>query len=176
MNLIPFKTKRSYLGRLPQFGLLRSEMDRLFDRFFEPGWGTGELAFEGAWVPSVDLSESDDEITLCAELPGMGPQDVEVTVTGNMLTLAGSKKESAEEKGEDYCQCERRFGAFRRTIELPAYADLENVAATQRDGVLTIRVPKLEKARARKIAIKGETRPQSIAAPKPEPRRAVAVT
>lgn len=177
MNLVPWKTTRSRLSRVPQFGRLRTDMDRLFDRFFEePWWGTRELAFEGAWVPSVDLSESDNEFTISAELPGMSPQDIELTVCDNMLTLAGSKEESSEDKGEDYYQCERRFGAFRRTIELPAYADLEHVEAAQRDGVLTIRVPKLEKSRGKKISVKGETRPEKTAAPRPEPRRAVAVT
>ncbi len=164
MSIIPWKSaKREPALLSAPFGdirRLRTEMDRLFDRFFEaPWWGLGETALTtaAAWEPVTDVSENDRDITIRAEIPGIDPKDVEVTVCGNILTISGRKSESSEQKGEDYYHSERRFGSFRRSIELPPSADLEKLSARHENGVVTVRAPKLETARGRQVPILGAT-------------------
>ena len=169
MSLIPWKrgqniqvSRESALGTpISEF---RAEMDRLLSRCFggtsfeparwfeEAGWSTREF------VPSIDVVENDKQITIRAEVPGMDPKDVDVNVSGNVLTIHGQKKESTEDKGADYYHCERRFGSFTRSLELPATADLDNVSAEQSNGVLTICVKKLPTAQAKKISVKAPKR------------------
>ena len=93
-------------------------MERLFDSFFReplaamdwPRWGSDK------WSPAVDLAENDKELTVRAELPGIDPKDLDVTVTGNQLVLSGEKKESSEHKEKDFYHSETRYGSFRRTV------------------------------------------------------------
>lgn len=158
MNLIPWKNKRGELERVsPMTAVdsLRSEMDRLFDRwmgissrdlgdFFAPSAGFG---------PSMDIAETDDEITIEAELPGMDPKDLNVSITGQTLTIAGEKKESSEKKERDFVRTERRFGSFKRRIELPAEVDADNVKAEFKDGVLTLLLKKTASAAPHRIKV-----------------------
>jgi len=152
MNLVKRKTDSA--RPLARF---RDEMDDLFRRFFEDwDWGSFSLApLRGGWWPSVDVSEQDDKITVKAELPGVKSDDVEVSVRDSTLTITGEKKEETEDKGEGYYHCERRYGAFRRDIPLPADIEEDRIEATCRDGVLTVTLPKSEQARARRIKVKG---------------------
>jgi HSP20 family protein len=164
MNLIPKRkhnvpATRSSALTTP-IADFRGEMDRLFDRFFRGPWaGASSWLEESGWragefMPTVDLAENDKQITIRAELPGLEPEDVDINVSGNILTIHGEKKESKEDKGDDYYHCERRFGSFTRSVELPATADVESVEAEQRSGVLTIRVKKVPSAKARSIKVK----------------------
>jgi len=133
---------------------LRDEMDDLFGRFFED-WDWRRLApSHSAWWPSAEVFEQDDRITVKAELPGVKSKDVEVSVHDSTLTIAGEKKEETEHKGEGYYCSERRYGSFRRDIQLPAAVEEDKVEATCRDGVLTVTLPKSEEARARRIEVK----------------------
>lgn len=159
MSLIPWRAKGRESGPEDLFfaplGALRSEMDRLFDRFLGSGWGDFE-GFSGlsAWAPSVDISETDTEITVRAEVAGVDPKELEITVYGSALTLSGQKKETKEIKDRNFYRSERRFGAFRRVIQLPVEVDSEKVSAEHKNGVVTITVKKQPGAVAKKIPVK----------------------
>jgi HSP20 family protein len=135
----------------------RHEVDRLFERFFDDPWGTAVEPFRalGSWKPSLDMSENDKEVTVRIEVPGIDPKDLDITISGEVLTISGEKKETKEEKGQGYHRTERRFGTFRRSVELPSPIAADKVVAEHRDGVLTIRLPKDPKAVAKRIPIQG---------------------
>jgi HSP20 family protein len=135
---------------------MRDEMERIFDRFFEDPWMLPDVPTERGtiWAPTLDMSETEEEVILRAEVPGVDAKHLEITVSGHTLTLAGEKKEESEKKGENYYHCERSFGAFRRSIELPETADPEKVTAEHDNGVVTIRVAKLKGAKPREIPVK----------------------
>jgi HSP20 family protein len=164
MNVIPWRKK----GNIPvaretalstPISEFRKEMDHLFRRFFggtwmEPAIWPGEAEWPThEFLPSIDVTESDKRITIRAEVPGMDPQNLTVNVSGNTLVIRGEKKEESEEKGEDHYHCERHFGTFTRNIELPATADLDDIEAEQRNGVLTIRVKK-QPAQSKRVEVK----------------------
>ena len=127
----------------------------LFEDFFEDTErGLPQLWTEGRFVPAIDVSEDEDAVTLAAEVAGMGKDDLDVTIDNGVLTLKGEKKEEETTEGASYHRVERRYGQFERRIRLPDYVDAEKAEATYKDGVLTLRLPKAEAARARSIQIK----------------------
>jgi HSP20 family protein len=146
----------------------RQEIDRLFDRFdggitfpsmrrmfdVEPFW-RAEAPF-GANLPAVDVSEDDKAFTITAELPGLDEKDVAVSVADDMLTLKGEKRQEKDEKDKGYHLSERSYGLFRRSFHLPEGVDQEKIAANFAKGVLTLTLPKSEKAqkKEKKIEIK----------------------
>jgi len=152
---------------------LRDEMDRLFDGFFGRGlarsqprslldmdWEPFRLRGDGKpliAIPQVDVHETDAAYTIEAELAGLSEKDVELVVKDDMLTLKGEKKIEKKEEKKDYLRTERSYGSFERSFALPDGVDRDRIAATFKNGVLTITLPKTEKARkeARKIEIKG---------------------
>jgi HSP20 family protein len=130
----------------------RQEVDELFQRFFGPeqaGYGPSV-----AWSPRVDVEETDKEFVVKADLPGVDPKDVEISLADGALVLKGEKKEVKEEKKKNYHRVERFIGQFYREIPLPAGADADKVAATSAKGVITVTVPKKPEAQPRKIAVK----------------------
>lgn len=170
MNLIPWRrTQGLPAGRESTFSAplaeFRSEMDRLFDRFFR----RGPLAEASDWfedtgspiqelMPRIDLAENDRHITIRAEIPGLDPDDIDINVSGNVLTIHGEKKESSEDRRDDFYYRERRFGSFTRSVELPSTADLDDVVAEQSNGVLTVRVKRVPTAKVKKIDVKSTKR------------------
>jgi HSP20 family protein len=100
------------------------------------------------------MAETEEEVKVRAEVPGMDPAEVEVTIVGNELVLAGEKKESQENQGKDFFQSESRYGAFRRSFVLPATVDTENVAAQCANGVLTLRLKKTRPTPPKRIEVK----------------------
>lgn len=158
MGLIPWKDKQR--GRGPEetspLAALRSEIDRLFDSYVRGPLSGWEWPFGHArgWQPAIDVAEDEHELTVRAELPGMAPEDLDVSITGNSLTLAGEKKGSAEKKGQDFSQTESRYGCFQRTIPLPQAVDPEQVEAEYANGVLVIHLKKTPSAAARRIDVK----------------------
>jgi HSP20 family protein len=170
MSLIRWKNKRTdNTGRTSETSLVRfrTEMDRLFDRFMTDPWNFGGFGFSeeffaplALWSPIVDIADNDNQIMIRAEIPGVDPKDINVTVSGQFLTIAGEKKERQEDKGEDYWHCERRFGSFKRIIELPASVDTNKIAAEFDNGVLSIQVPKPEAVKPRHVPVTttGETK------------------
>jgi HSP20 family protein len=158
MSLIPWRNKQhdGSEGELAPLAALRGEMDRLLDSFFRepfgamdwPAWATGK------WSPAIDVAESDKELTVRAELPGIDPKDLEVTVTGNQLVLSGEKKEESEHKGKDFYRSETRYGSFRREVPLPEGIDTEHVDAQYANGVLTLTLKKTAPAAVKRIEVK----------------------
>jgi HSP20 family protein len=130
---------------------LKKEMDDLWGRFF------GESSFPGfgdpVWGPPLDVKETKENIVVTAEIPGLSPTDVEVTISGDLLNIKGEKKHEKEEKEESYHLIERRYGAFSRSIRLTSEVDAKNVKASQKDGILTVTLPKSEKAKEKQIKI-----------------------
>jgi HSP20 family protein len=121
----------------------RREMDKLFDDFFtgfpRTGWMT---VAEDRLSPNIDVTETDREVTVTAELPGLEEKDIEVSISDNTLTLKGEKKSEKEEKGKSFHRSERSYGAFQRVIPLPVEVQEDKVEADFSKGVLTIRLPK----------------------------------
>ncbi len=134
---------------------LRDEMDDLFRGFFGD-WDRPGLAVQqyAGWWPTLDMVEQDDKIVVNVEFPGVKSEDIDVSVQNGILTIAGEKKEKTEDKGEGYYHSERRYGTFRRDIQLPSNIEEDKVEATCRDGVLTVTMPKAEQARAKRIEVK----------------------
>lgn len=157
MSLIPWKHKREENGgsRLATADSFRHDMDQLFNSFFRDPLGTLETAFTGGdWSPSLDVSESESEVFVRVELPGVKPEDLDVTVTGDTLVLAGEKKETSEKREKNYWHSESRYGSFRRQVRLPAEVEAEHVDAHFTNGVLEVHLKKAQAAQARRIDVK----------------------
>jgi HSP20 family protein len=133
---------------------LRSAMDRLFeDSFVSPlTWRTIGGGNESL-TPPIDVHETPDELVVTAALPGMKADDVEITMTGQTLTLRGEFKADDEVTKDQYLYRERRFGSFSRTLQLPVRVQGDHAQATFADGVLTLSIPKAEEVKPRQIRI-----------------------
>ncbi len=137
------------------------EIERMFDDFLHLRWPHfRELEpFRVARglrlrAPSLDMYEEKNDVIVKAEMPGMTKDNIEITLTGSTLTLKGEKKKEEEVKEKDYYRSEREYGAFLRTIELPAEVKGEGVKATFTDGVLEVRLPKSEEAKKKEVRVK----------------------
>jgi HSP20 family protein len=133
------------------FTSLQREIDRLFEDFTS-GWPT--LRHVPDLTPRMDVTETDKEIEITAELPGLEEKDVQVNLADNVLTIKGEKKAEKEEKDKNYRVVERSYGSFSRTLELPDGVDPSAVKATIAKGVLKVTVPKPAPAQAKKIEVK----------------------
>lgn len=138
-----------------EFDRLRKEMDRLWDSFFEgrPGRRTKEA---GEWLPSLDVAETKGDLVVRAELPGMDPKDIEITLSEGVLTIRGDKKQEKEEREEGYHLIERSYGSFTRSIRLPKDVQSDKINASFKNGVLKVVLPKSEEAKKKEIKIKVE--------------------
>jgi HSP20 family protein len=144
--LIPWR-ERSEIDRF------RTEIDRLFDDFFIRR-SFGRDFEEGDWMPAVDISESEKEIIIHAEIPGVDAKDLDITLSGRNFTIKGERKQEQEEKRESYHRIERRYGSFHRSFELPADVDGDKVEAAYEDGVLTVNLPKSKEQSVKKTEVK----------------------
>jgi HSP20 family protein len=129
-------------------------MDRLFDRFFDTGPGWEPLEVGGEWAPKLDLSETKEAFVVRAEVPGVEQKDIQVSLQNELLTIKGEKTQEKEEKDEHYHRMERAYGAFARALRLPAAVDASKVAASFKDGVLVVTLPKTPAAKGTTIPIK----------------------
>jgi len=127
------------------------EMDDLWNRFFGQ-MPLAERAWE--WMPDVDIAETDGNITVKAELPGMDAKDIDIDVTGDVLTLRGEKKTEEEKKEDRYYCRERHYGSFQRSFRLPAGVQSDKVDAEFKNGILSINIPKSKEGKQKKIDIK----------------------
>lgn len=157
-DLMPFKKKDVSVKREEDnpIASLRRDIDSLFDNFFM-GFAMEPLGDNlSVFSPSIDITETDKEIKVTAELPGMDEKDIDVFLNKDTLTIKGEKKEEKEDKGKNYYRVERSFGSFRRTIHLPVEIETDKIEAKFKKGVLTVNLPKSAKAMAekKKIAIK----------------------
>jgi len=134
---------------------LHDAMDRLFeDSFIGPRWGW--IAPMRAANLAINMYETKDEVVVKAELPGVKPEEVEVTITGNTLTISGESKEENEVKEKDYMRKERQFSSFTRSVTLPDGLKADQADASFENGVLTLKVPKSEQAKPKTIQVKAK--------------------
>ena len=139
------------LWRCDPFTTLRGGMNDLCARLVgdeDEGW------FSGAMVPALDMSETDAAIEVRLDLPGVTAKDIDIQVSGNVLTVSGQREEEKEENGKAFHRVERRYGNFSRSVTLPSAVVESEVAAEYHDGVLTIKLPKTEESKAHKIKVK----------------------
>ncbi|HZA27063.1 MAG TPA: Hsp20/alpha crystallin family protein [Actinomycetota bacterium] len=132
---------------------IQNEMNRLFGRTY--GGDVGETS-RGAWTPSLDVYETQEKFVITMELPGVSPDDVDISVEDSTLVVRGERKFYREQDQDSFLRIERRFGEFTRSLTLPSTADAEGIQASFDQGVLMIEVPKREEARPRKITIKAK--------------------
>jgi len=125
-----------------QMSTLWDEMNDLFEQHFGGRSLMRPLSGMTRWAPSVDMYETDDEIVVKADVPGMSKEDLEVTVTEEAITISGETQAEEEVKGENYMRRERRYGKFTRRLPLPAAVHLDEAKAKFTDGILEVRVPK----------------------------------
>lgn len=129
---------------------LRSAMDRLFDNTFLGAPGEWQAA---TWSMALDVSENVDEYLVKASLPGINPDDLEVTFNNGVLTIKGEVKEETESKEARWHLRERRYGSFARSVQLPTSINSDAIQASYEAGILTLHLPKVEEAKPRKINI-----------------------
>lgn len=145
MDIVPWKS----FGEISR---LRREMDDLFNRIFGET-SLSKIGF-GKWQPLVDISETNTDVIVKAELPGIDAKDVDVSITGDRLTIKGEKQQEKEEKEENRYRSERFYGTYERVIDLPASIVENKTEATFDKGILTITLPKVEKVKRKQVKIK----------------------
>ena len=141
-----------------ELATMRNDMDRLMESFFEhpsfpnaSAWSQGN---GGAWSLALDVAEDADHYLVKASIPGINPDDLEITLTNNVLTIKGEAKEEQASQPTNWHVRERRYGTFLRSVTLPAPVETDQVEATNEHGVLTLRIPKAEAVKPKKIAVK----------------------
>ena len=133
---------------------LQDRMNRMFEDANRGGRPDDPVSTT-SWSPSVDIFETENSITVKAEVPGVKQDDIELSLENNVLTLKGERRFEKDTNDENYHRIERAYGTFSRSFSIPAVVDEDNIAADYKEGVLTITLPKTEKARPKQIAISG---------------------
>ena len=135
---------------LREMAAWRNAMNRLFEDTAELGlWDRSE-----AWALALDVAETEDSFLVKASIPGIKPEDLEITLTDNVLTIKGEIEETSELEEAQWHMRERRFGSFQRSITLPTPVDANAIEATYEDGVLSLNVPKVEEVKPKRIEVK----------------------
>lgn len=145
------------LVRWDPFRELEEVSDRLNRMFARPATRSSngkETMIVADWTPSVDISETEGEYQIKAEIPDVKKEDVKVTLEDGVLTIQGERKHEKEEKGTKYHRIERSYGSFVRTFSLPDVIDDDKVKAEFKDGILNLHLPKSEKAKPKAIEVK----------------------
>lgn len=155
-TLIPWKRSAPRRGngamQTTPLSAMRWDWDNLFDRIVEDVWGSDARSMQGGIV--LDLAETDEEIRIRAEVPGMRPEDLDISLTSDVLTLAGEKvDDDAPQEGSRHYS-ERLFGTYQRVVKLPCAVDADHVRAEHRNGVVTITLRKSEAVRPKRIEVK----------------------
>ena len=131
----------------------RDEMDTLLEDLYGR-MTVPEDGHEGDWLPPLDMSEGESDVTVSLELPGMNKEDIKVSVKDDVLTVSGEKKqEKTDDDGENSCRIERSYGFFKRSVSLPAEVDAAKVKATFKDGILKVEMPRIEVKKPKEIPI-----------------------
>ncbi len=144
------RRRRRWLGPAP-IAALQEEFGELASTLLAD---VGEIWPLNRVVPSLDLSETDSAIEVRMDLPGIKAEEIDIHLTNNTLTVSGERKEEKEEKGRTYHRVERRQGSFSRTVTLPCCVEDSKVDAQYKDGILTIKMPKSEEAKSRKVKVR----------------------
>jgi HSP20 family protein len=136
-----------------ELNTLQTEMNRLFNSFFDEGGRNGERR---RWAPAVDLVEREDSLVLRADLPGLKEEDVQIEVRDNVLTISGERRAEFEDSEQGYYRIERAFGSFSRSLTLPEGVDSDKIDASFENGVLEVKIPKPEARKPKRISIGGK--------------------
>lgn len=162
-NLVPFQRKSLTSSSHPVlrgWEEMHQEMDRIFDSFFGDAFGRAPLSTAVSSLSpmalQLDIAETDKAYVVTAELPGLEEKDVDITLTDGILTLKGEKQQEEEKEGKTFHRMERRYGSFKRVLQLPGDADENAISATMKNGILQIEIGKSAKAEpaSRKIEIR----------------------
>jgi HSP20 family protein len=145
-------TARRPLDGMTSLRRLNTILDEAFNAWPFQAQENGSLT--SAWLPPCDVFEDKDAVKIVAEVPGVKAEDVKISLENNLLTLRGEKKQQAEEQSERVHRYERSYGVFERTFALPTTVDPDKIDAQYANGVLTITIPKSERARPREIPVK----------------------
>jgi len=145
-------TARRPLENMTNLRRLNSILDEAFNGWPFQNQENGSLT--SSWLPPCDVFEDKNSVKIVAEIPGVDAEDVKISLENNLLTLRGEKKQHAEEQSERVHRYERSYGAFERTFSLPTTVDPEKIDAQYSHGVLTVTIPKSERARPREIPVK----------------------
>jgi HSP20 family protein len=143
-SLIPFGKKNIEVRREEEnpFAMMQREMNRVFDSF-NRNWGLGVFPeLTGSFMPRLDVTEDAKTFTVTAELPGMSEKEIDLSISGDTLTIRGEKNDEKKDKNKNYYYSERSYGAFMRSIPLPRQVETDKVSASFKKGVLTITLPK----------------------------------
>ena len=132
---------------------IQSEVNRLFDSFLGRPTTTATGTGSRVWMPVVDMYETNDDLILDVELPGVREKEISLTITGDVLTVKGDRQFGEQLKDDNYFHMERTYGKFERSIRLPMPVQAGQVTAAYRDGVLEVRLPKAEEVRPKEIRI-----------------------
>ena len=157
-----FLTTRNFSREATGLSPLSDRIQRLLS---ETLGGTDWQYRDGAgasWVPAVDVFEEAEGIRITAEVPGVKPDDIKISLEGNLLTIRGTKEQEAEQRAERVHRYERMYGVFERTFTLPASVDPQNIKASYDNGVLTVTLPKSEKAKPRRIEVSGGSQSRQL--------------
>lgn len=147
MNLVRYRRRGTGLASL------QDSINDVFGRFFDDWEGPAALA---SWTPALDVAEREDAVVVQAELPGIQADDIELSVHGDTLVISGEKKTATDEQKDSFSHVERRYGKFMRTVLLPGEVDGDRIEARHHDGVLTVTLPKSEKAKPKRIPVAAE--------------------
>jgi HSP20 family protein len=148
-ELVPFRPFRE----LESF---RNEMDRLWDTFFEGRPRRRRTDDGGEWLPSLDISETKSDLVVEAEIPGMDPKDIDISLSDGTLIIKGERKHEKEKKEKDYHLIERSYGTFTRMVRLPKEVKRDKISASYKNGILKVILPKSKEAMTKEVKIKVE--------------------
>lgn len=157
----PFRAVRAW-DPFEELRTMQKEMDRLFDRFIGTE-RTGEVERYGLWMPSIESYTKDGKLFIKAELPGVDPKDLDVSVTDRELVIKGERKAEKDEKGKEYCYREISYGSFERRFLVPEGAKTDDLKARFDDGILEITLPVPEVPKAKKIEVETKATKQIVA-------------
>jgi HSP20 family protein len=140
---------------------LRQAMDRLFEGSFV---NLPQAAEESAFLPAVDIVETEDKVGIKASIPGVKPEDIDINITADGVTIKGERKSETEVNEENYVRRECRYGSFTRTIALPPGLKIDKAEATVDNGMLTLEIPKAEEVKPRSVKVKAKAEPKKLEA------------
>ncbi|HDQ13320.1 MAG TPA: Hsp20/alpha crystallin family protein [Sediminispirochaeta sp.] len=152
-GLIKRKDRGTPARRYDPFEYLQNEINRIFDRDLW-GWSEQGGLFDNGFTPAVDVRDNDDNIEVRCDLPGVEKDDLDISISGQSLTIKGEKKDSKEEKNGEYYHRESWSGSFQRSITLPDTVDPDKSSAEMKNGVLTLTLPKKEEKKRKQIEVK----------------------
>ena len=165
MGLIPWRDKRrdESTHEAAPMSELRAEIDRLFESFVREPFQRADRSLGQwlGWSPPVEITSDDEAYTVRVELPGLEPDDIHITVTGNTLNVSGEKKAESKREAEGYYYSETHHGSFRRSIELPGPIDPDKVSAESHNGVLSVRLQRTPGTQPKHVEVKKTQPPTS---------------